>query len=210
MWSSRGRPGKPYRRSSRLGLRQHERRPGAELVSDRAKQRRGPAAATAGAPADARLPGMLWAAEGCDTAEISAARLGLILMIGRAGASAPDNSIHRPCHGEVGNVVVGGVLPPPGDTVAALRRLPARPNVCASRARSEAVHANLIIRPTRTRRPQRRASSSWSPGSNTICVATVLPQIGNGRAAQAGYDGGSSRPVVSSRCASPAALPALN
>src|SRR3954465_15226082 len=94
------------------------------------------------------------------------------------------------CHagGEVGNVVVGGVLPPPGETVFeqmqalarddSLRRLLLR----APRG-SVAVHANLVVPATRP---------DWDPGfiimepteypamsgSNTICVATVLLETG--------------------------------
>jgi trans-L-3-hydroxyproline dehydratase len=94
------------------------------------------------------------------------------------------------CHagGEVGNVVVGGVLPPPGATVFAqmqalraddsLRRLLLR-----EPRGSVAVHANLIVP---SQRPECDAGFiimepteyPAMSGSNTICVATVLLETG--------------------------------
>jgi proline racemase len=94
------------------------------------------------------------------------------------------------CHagGEVGNVVVGGVLPPPGETVFAqmqalraddsLRRLLLR-----EPRGSVAVHANLVVPPTRAdcdagfiiMEPTEYPPMS---GSNTICTATVLLEMG--------------------------------
>ena len=94
------------------------------------------------------------------------------------------------CHagGEVGNVVVGGVLPPPGDTVFekmlaleaddSLRRLLLR-----EPRGSVATHANLIVPSTRPgcaagfviMEPTEYPAMS---GSNTICVATVLLETG--------------------------------
>jgi trans-L-3-hydroxyproline dehydratase len=94
------------------------------------------------------------------------------------------------CHagGEVGNVVVGGVLPPQGATVFeqmqslraddSLRRLLLR-----EPRGSLAVHANLIVPPTRAdsdagyiiMEPTEYPAMS---GSNTICVATVLLETG--------------------------------
>ncbi|MDX6591965.1 MAG: trans-L-3-hydroxyproline dehydratase [Gaiellales bacterium] len=95
------------------------------------------------------------------------------------------------CHagGEVGNVVVGGVLPPPGDTVFAqmehlrdhgdnLRRLLLR-----EPRGSVACHANLVVPATR---PDCDAGfiimepTEYPPmsGSNTICTATVLLETG--------------------------------
>ena len=94
------------------------------------------------------------------------------------------------CHagGEVGNVVVGGVLPPPGETVFermqalaaddSLRRLLLR-----EPRGSVAVHANLIVP---TSRPDCAAGYvimepteyPAMSGSNTICVATVLLETG--------------------------------
>ncbi|MDX6485987.1 MAG: trans-L-3-hydroxyproline dehydratase [Gaiellaceae bacterium] len=90
--------------------------------------------------------------------------------------------------GEVGNVVVGGVLPPPGATVFeqmqalaaddSLRRLLLR-----EPRGSVAVHANLIVPPTRAdcvagyiiMEPTEYPAMS---GSNTMCVATVLLETG--------------------------------
>ena len=95
------------------------------------------------------------------------------------------------CHagGEIGNVVTGGVLPPPGDTVFeqmqhlrdhadGLRRLLLR-----EPRGSVACHANLIVPATR---PDFDAGfiimepTEYPPmsGSNTICVATVLLETG--------------------------------
>jgi proline racemase len=94
------------------------------------------------------------------------------------------------CHagGEIGNVVVGGVLPPPGETVFermlaleaddSLRRLLLR-----EPRGSVAVHANLIVP---TSRPDCAAGYiimepteyPAMSGSNTICVATVLLETG--------------------------------
>ena len=94
------------------------------------------------------------------------------------------------CHagGEIGNVVVGGVLPPPGKTVFeqmqslraddSLRRLLLR-----EPRGSVAVHANLVVPATRAdcdagfiiMEPTEYPPMS---GSNTICVATVLLETG--------------------------------
>src|SRR3954470_1127783 len=94
------------------------------------------------------------------------------------------------CHagGEVGNVVVGGVLPPPGTTVFeqmqaleaddSLRRLLLR-----EPRGSVAVHANLVVPSQRPdcdagfviMEPTEYPAMS---GSNTICVATVLLETG--------------------------------
>src|SRR3954470_187608 len=94
------------------------------------------------------------------------------------------------CHagGEVGNVIVGGVLPPPGATVFeqmqslraddSLRRLLLR-----EPRGSVAVHANLIVPSAREdcdagyiiMEPTEYPAMS---GSNTICVATVLLETG--------------------------------
>jgi proline racemase len=94
------------------------------------------------------------------------------------------------CHagGEVGNVVVGGVLPPPGDTVFeqmqalaaddSLRRLLLR-----EPRGSVAAHANLLVPSQRPdcdagfviMEPTEYPAMS---GSNTICVATVLLETG--------------------------------
>ena len=94
------------------------------------------------------------------------------------------------CHagGEIGNVIVGGVEPPPGETVFeqmehlraddSLRRL-----LLHEPRGSVAVHSNLIL-------PSKRADCAFGyvimepteypamSGSNTICVATVLLETG--------------------------------
>src|SRR5829696_4373832 len=94
------------------------------------------------------------------------------------------------CHagGEIGNVVVGGVLPPPGASVFeqmqalaaddSLRRLLLR-----EPRGSVAVHANLLVPSQRPdcdvgfiiMEPTEYPAMS---GSNTICVATVLLETG--------------------------------
>ena len=94
------------------------------------------------------------------------------------------------CHagGEIGNVVVGGVLPPPGDTVfeqmQALARDDSLRRLLLREPRgSVAAHANLIVPPTRDdcaagyiiMEPTEYPAMS---GSNTICVATVLLETG--------------------------------
>jgi proline racemase len=94
------------------------------------------------------------------------------------------------CHagGEIGNVVVGGVLPPPGETVfermQALRADDSLRRLLLREPRgSVAVHANLIVPPSRPdcdagfiiMEPTEYPAMS---GSNTICVATVLLETG--------------------------------
>ncbi len=94
------------------------------------------------------------------------------------------------CHagGETGNVVVGGVLPPPGATVfeqmQALRADDSLRRLLLREPRgSVAVHANLIVPSTREdcdagyiiMEPTEYPAMS---GSNTICVATVLLETG--------------------------------
>jgi len=94
------------------------------------------------------------------------------------------------CHagGEVGNVVVGGVLPPPGETVfermQALRADDSLRRLLLREPRgSVAVHANLIVPSLRSdcvagyiiMEPTEYPAMS---GSNTICVATVLLETG--------------------------------
>ncbi|MGH2933803.1 MAG: proline racemase family protein [Gaiellaceae bacterium] len=94
------------------------------------------------------------------------------------------------CHagGEIGNVVVGGVLPPPGDTVfermLALRADDSLRRLLLREPRgSVAVHANLIVPSLRPdchagfviMEPTEYPAMS---GSNTICVATVLLETG--------------------------------
>ncbi len=94
------------------------------------------------------------------------------------------------CHagGEVGNVVVGGVLPPPGATVfeqmEALRADDSLRKLLLHEPRgSVAVHANLVVPSQRDdcdagfiiMEPTEYPAMS---GSNTICVATVLLETG--------------------------------
>jgi trans-L-3-hydroxyproline dehydratase len=94
------------------------------------------------------------------------------------------------CHagGEVGNVVVGGVLPPPGGTVfeqmLALRADDSLRRLLLREPRgSVAAHANLIVPSARpdcaagfiVMEPTEYPAMS---GSNTICVATVLLETG--------------------------------
>ncbi len=95
------------------------------------------------------------------------------------------------CHagGEIGNVVTGGVLPPPGDSVfeqmQALRRDGdgLRRLLLREPRGSVACHANLIVPATR---PDCAAGfiimepTEYPPmsGSNTICTATVLLETG--------------------------------
>ena len=94
------------------------------------------------------------------------------------------------CHagGEIGNVVVGGVLPPPGETVfeqmLALRADDSLRRLLLREPRgSVAVHANLVVPSLRPEcaagfivmEPTEYPAMS---GSNTICVATVLLETG--------------------------------
>jgi proline racemase len=94
------------------------------------------------------------------------------------------------CHagGEIGNVVTGGVLPPPGATVFEQMQALARDDsvrrlLLREPRGSVAVHANLIVPPTRPdcdagfiiMEPTEYPAMS---GSNTICVATVLLETG--------------------------------
>jgi trans-L-3-hydroxyproline dehydratase len=94
------------------------------------------------------------------------------------------------CHagGETGNVVIGGVLPPPGRTVfermQALRQDDSLRRLLLREPRgSVAVHANLIVPTSRSdcaagyiiMEPTEYPPMS---GSNTMCVATVLLETG--------------------------------
>jgi proline racemase len=94
------------------------------------------------------------------------------------------------CHagGEVGNVIVGGVLPPPGASVfeqmQALARDDSLRRLLLHEPRgSVVVHANLVVP---SLRPDCDAGfiimepTEYPPmsGSNTICVATVLLETG--------------------------------
>jgi trans-L-3-hydroxyproline dehydratase len=93
------------------------------------------------------------------------------------------------CHagGEVGNVVVGGVLPPPGATVFEQMQALARDDSLRREPRgSVAQHANLILPPTRedcdagfiVMEPTEYPPMS---GSNAICVATGSRVSGRSR-----------------------------
>jgi proline racemase len=94
------------------------------------------------------------------------------------------------CHaaGEVGNVIVGGVLPPPGNSVfermVALRQDDSLRRLLLREPRgSVAVHANLIVPSLRQEcaagfiimEPTEYPAMS---GSNTMCVVTVLLETG--------------------------------
>jgi proline racemase len=95
------------------------------------------------------------------------------------------------CHaeGEVGDVIVGGVLPPKGDTVFEMMKTFEREHdhirrliLCEPRG-SVARHVNLVVP---ARRPDCDAGAiimeptEYPPmsGSNTMCVATVLLETG--------------------------------
>jgi proline racemase len=95
------------------------------------------------------------------------------------------------CHagGEIGNVVVGGVLPPPGATVFEQMQSLRRSGDCLRRLLlreprgSVACHANLVVPATRPdcdagfiiMEPTEYPAMS---GSNTICTVTVLLETG--------------------------------
>lgn len=94
------------------------------------------------------------------------------------------------CHaeGEVGDVIVGGVLPPPGDTIWEQSRYIARDEALRNFVLNEPRggvfrHVNLLVPPK-----DKRAQVGWiimepadtppMSGSNSICVATVLLETG--------------------------------
>ncbi|HUN49042.1 MAG TPA: proline racemase family protein [Stellaceae bacterium] len=94
------------------------------------------------------------------------------------------------CHaeGEVGDVIVGGVAPPPGATIWEQSRFIARDNVLRNFVLNEPRggvfrHVNLLVPPK-----DPRAQMGWiimepehtppMSGSNSICVATVLLETG--------------------------------
>src|SRR6195952_5342741 len=94
------------------------------------------------------------------------------------------------CHaeGEVGDVIVGGVLPPPGDTLWAQSRFIARDQALRNFVLNEPRggvfrHINLLVPPKNPRaqmgfiimEPEDTPPMS---GSNSICVATVLLDTG--------------------------------
>src|SRR5579862_3730311 len=90
------------------------------------------------------------------------------------------------CHaaGEVGDVIVGGVTPPPGSTIAEQARFIARDDTLRQFVLNEPRggvfrHVNLLVPP---KHPE--AHTGWiimepedtppMSGSNAMCVATVL------------------------------------
>jgi len=94
------------------------------------------------------------------------------------------------CHaaGEVGDVIVGGVLPPPGDTIWAQARFIAQDETLRNFMLNEPRggvfrHVNLLVPPKNP-----RADMGWiimepadtppMSGSNSMCVATVLLETG--------------------------------
>ena len=90
--------------------------------------------------------------------------------------------------GEVGDVIVGGVLPPPGDTIWEQSRFIARDkslrNFVLNEPRGGVFrHVNLLVPP---KHPQAQAAfiimepedTPPMSGSNAICVATVLLETG--------------------------------
>ena len=94
------------------------------------------------------------------------------------------------CHaeGEVGDVIVGGVAPPPGDTVWAQSRWIAEDNGLRNFVLNEPRggvfrHVNLLV-PPKTPKAQmgwvimEPADTPPMSGSNSICVATVLLDTG--------------------------------
>jgi proline racemase len=92
------------------------------------------------------------------------------------------------CEGEVGDVIVGGVAPPPGATVWEQRQFIAKDNTLRDFVLNEPRggvfrHVNLLVPPT-----DPRAQMGWiimepadtppMSGSNSICVTTVLLETG--------------------------------
>ena len=94
------------------------------------------------------------------------------------------------CHaeGEVGDVIVGGVLPPPGETIWEQSRFVAKDETLRNFVLNEPRggvfrHVNLLVPPK-----DPRACTGWiimepadtppMSGSNSICVATVLLETG--------------------------------
>ena len=123
------------------------------------------------------------------------------------------------CHagGEIGNVVVGGVLPPPGETVFEQMQHAADATAtrfgdcsCASRAAASPVHANLVVPATRTDCDAGFIIMEPTEYPADVRLEHDLHGDGaardrHGRDARAG-DGrsGSRRRAASSRCARPA------
>ncbi len=109
----------------------------------------------------------------------------------RAGSMRTSKIIHTvSCHaeGEVGDVIVGGVAPPPGDTLWEQSRWIAKDKTLRNFMLNEPRggvfrHVNLLVPPKNS-----RAQMGWiimepedtppMSGSNSICVATVLLETG--------------------------------
>lgn len=94
------------------------------------------------------------------------------------------------CHaeGEVGDVIVGGVMPPPGETLWEQSRFIARDGALRAFVLNEPRggvfrHVNLLVPPKDARAAagfiiMEPADTPPMSGSNTICVATVLLDTG--------------------------------
>ena len=94
------------------------------------------------------------------------------------------------CHaeGEVGDVIVGGVAPPPGDSVWAQSRFIAQDDSLRQFVLNEPRggvfrHVNLLVPPTDPRAQMgfiimEPADTPPMSGSNSLCVATVLLETG--------------------------------
>jgi trans-L-3-hydroxyproline dehydratase len=94
------------------------------------------------------------------------------------------------CHaeGEVGDVIVGGVLPPPGETIWEQSRFIANDETLRNFVLNEPRgglfrHVNLLVPPTDPRASagfivMEPADTPPMSGSNSICVATVLLETG--------------------------------
>lgn len=90
--------------------------------------------------------------------------------------------------GEVGDVIVGGVAPPPGDTLWAQREFIARDGALRNFVLNEPRggvfrHVNLLVPPKNPAADMgfiimEPADTPPMSGSNTICVATVLLETG--------------------------------
>src|SRR6056297_585841 len=90
--------------------------------------------------------------------------------------------------GEVGDVIVGGVVPPPGDTLWAQRDFIARDGTLRDFVLNEPRggvfrHVNLLVPPKDPAADMgfivmEPADTPPMSGSNTICVATVLLETG--------------------------------
>src|SRR6056297_1700739 len=90
--------------------------------------------------------------------------------------------------GEVGDVIVGGVVPPPGDTLWAQRDFIARDGALRDLVLNEPRggvfrHVNLLVPPKDPRADagfiiMEPADTPPMSGSNAICVASVLVATG--------------------------------